>query len=390
MNWSQLPSPVIQCCHTLWQAGFQAYPVGGGVRDLLLGRQPLDWDVATSARPEQVSALFSQTIPTGIRHGTVTLPTEQGPIEITTFRQEGVYSDGRHPDQVSFDATLIQDLARRDFTINAMALDRNGTVIDPFDGQVHLAAKIIRCVGEPDRRFSEDALRMFRAVRFSAQLAFELPEDTAAAIRRCAPLAQRLAPERMLREVEQVLLSPRPGLSGALFGFGLIPGLPARRPEGILRLTRLPARPLERWAGLCACLLNSGVISGSATFLSSLRIDGKTIRSCASGEALWRAGLPMGDCAWRHALAQSGPEPCRAAAAMGGEGPLNQLESLLASRPCYTVEKLALSGGELTQLGYAGPAIGAVQRRLLSHVLDHPQDNCRERLLSLLPHGGPK
>lgn len=389
MDWNLLPRSVVCCCGVLWQAGFEAYPVGGGVRDLLLGRQPLDWDVATSARPEQVAALFPRSIPTGLRHGTLTLPTADGPIEVTAFRTESAYSDGRHPDAVTFGATLEQDLARRDFTVNAMALDKDGSVIDLFGGQEDLAAGIIRCVGDPDRRFSEDALRMFRAVRFAAQLDFDLKGETTAAIRRCAALAHRLAPERILHEMERTLLSPRPGMSGVFFDFGLIAGLPARRPKGVFSLAQLPARRLERWAGLCGCLLRNGIIADSTAFLTSLRLERRTLRACAAGEALWRQGLPQDDRQWRHALAQHGPDGCRAAAAMVDSGPLSALEQVISAAPCVTVGQLALSGGDLVRLGLSGPAVGETQRRLLDHVLDRPEDNTPAVLTALLTQNAP-
>ena len=181
-----IPAGVGGCLDTLRRTGHAAYPVGGCVRDLLLGRTPGDFDVCTDARPERVMELFPHTVPTGLRHGTVTVRTEDGPVEVTTFRREAGYADGRHPDAVDFDATLAEDLARRDFTVNAMALDENGMVIDRYGGQMDLFRNVIRCVGDPDRRFAEDALRMLRAVRFAAQLGFSIEKGTLDAIRRSA------------------------------------------------------------------------------------------------------------------------------------------------------------------------------------------------------------
>ena len=224
MGGHAVPPHAAACCRRLWEAGYEAYPVGGCVRDLLLGRTPPDWDVTTSALPEQVMALFPGAVPTGLRHGTVTLPTRGGPVEVTTFRTEGGYADGRHPDAVSFRATLREDLARRDFTVNAMALDRDGTVIDPFGGRADLAARLLRCVGDPALRFREDALRMFRAVRFSAQLDFALCDDLPPAIRANAGRASALSAERVHGELEAILLSPRPAKPGPLCGLPACPG----------------------------------------------------------------------------------------------------------------------------------------------------------------------
>ena len=164
-------------------AGCEAWCVGGCVRDLRLGRTPGDWDVTTNALPEQTLALFKdRAIPTGLQHGTVTVRTPERAVEITTFRRDGDYRDHRRPEQVTFTTSLEEDLSRRDFTVNAMAMDLRGTFQDPFGGTVDLEAGILRCVGEPERRFREDALRVMRGMRFSAVLGFELEEETAAAL----------------------------------------------------------------------------------------------------------------------------------------------------------------------------------------------------------------
>lgn len=384
MNRAQLSPGVDRCRRALWDAGHQAYPVGGCVRDLLLGRQPLDWDVTTSALPDQVLALFPGAVPTGVRHGTVTLPDPEGDIEITTFRAEEGYSDARHPDQVRFGVSLEKDLARRDFTVNAMALDRDGTVIDPFGGQADLAAGRLRCVGEAERRFREDALRMFRAVRFAAQLGFGLNEEMTGAIRCNAGRSAALSAERVRTEMERTLLSPRPGLTRMFFELGLMQRWAAGAPGELSALAALPAEAALRWAGLCGALLDARAISAAGEFLTQLRLDGRTVRACTGGEAVRRGGLPADGRGWRHALAQYGPAACRAAAAMEGAPTLAWLDALLAENPCVSVGQLALSGGELAGLGYSGAQIGRAQRRLLEHVLDRPEDNCRRRLLALL------
>lgn len=393
---NQIPAPVEACCAALRSGGFQAYLVGGCVRDLLLGRTPGDYDVATSARPEEVEVLFPRTVPTGKRHGTITVLTAAGAVEVTTFRREGAYTDGRHPDGVCFGSDLTADLERRDFTVNAMAFDPDGGVIDPFDGRGDLERRLIRCVGGAERRFAEDALRMFRALRFSAQLDFCLAGDTAAAIRACAAGAARLSPERVRQELEKTICSPRPALARDAFALGLMRPHARGVPGALDGLGRLPGRPLPRWAGLCAALLAADAIPDSHTFLAGLRLEGRVLRTCGAGEALWRAGLPTDGRGWRHALAQYGPEGCRAAAAMGemtsAPGVWAELEAVVAQAPCVTVGALALSGGEIAALGLTGPAVGAAQRELLSHVLDHPEDNTsaalRARLAALVPQTG--
>ena len=191
----QLPTQAALILQTLRQAGFEAYIVGGCVRDSLIGRKPGDWDITTSARPEMVKKLFRRTADTGLKHGTVTVMRGSEAYEVTTFRLDGAYSDSRHPDSVQFVTSLAEDLARRDFTINAMAYAPDCGVVDLYGGLEDLRQGKIRAVGNPAERFTEDALRMMRAIRFSAQLGFEIEEKTWNAI---SPLASRL--EKVSRE----------------------------------------------------------------------------------------------------------------------------------------------------------------------------------------------
>ena len=333
MSGWNLPGGVARCLAVLRGAGHAAHPVGGCVRDLLLGRRPGDFDVCTSARPEQTMALFDRTVPTGVKHGTVTVLTEGGPVEVTTFRREGGYADGRHPDGVSFDVGLTEDLARRDFTINAMALGPDGAVIDPFGGRTDLAAGLIRCVGDPDTRFAEDALRMFRAIRFAAQLGFAIEENTMAAVGRNAHRAALVSGERIKVELEKTLLSPRPEWAGEAIRLGLLAHLyPAKSCPDLWELRELPMEVIHRWRGFC----------------------GKT-------------GFPLERLPVERALRQGVLHPEREA-----------------------IKTLALSGGELAALGLRGKEIGDAQKRLAEHILIHPEDNQREKLLALLPFGQAK
>lgn len=327
MTWKDLPKGPVACLETLTGAGYAAYPVGGCVRDLLLGREPGDVDLCTSARPEQVMALFSHAVPTGLQHGTVTVPTENGNVEVTTFRREGGYADSRHPDTVSFDVGLREDLSRRDFTVNAMALSREGEVIDPFGGREDLEKKLIRCVGEADRRFSEDALRMLRAVRFAAQLGFTVEETTAAALSRNAFRAEKVSRERIKVEMEKTLLSPRPQMIGSMVETGLLNHLyPFPRGLDYSGLTALPPVREERWRGFCA-------LTGFP--LTALPVERKLRRA--------------------------------------------------VERPEETIiPTLALKPRDLMALGLEGPAISAAQRRLALHVLAHPEDNDSRKLQELL------
>ena len=206
----QIPEKVNRIIGTLTFAGYEAYAVGGCVRDALLGREPSDWDITTSASPREVKRLFPRTVDTGIRHGTVTVMMGKESFEVTTYRVDGVYEDGRHPSEVHFTKSLLEDLKRRDFTINAMAYNEETGLVDEFDGIGDLKRGLIRCVGDAGERFTEDALRMMRAVRFSAQLGFELEEDTRRAIRELCRNLEKVSAERIQAELVKLLVSPHP------------------------------------------------------------------------------------------------------------------------------------------------------------------------------------
>lgn len=327
MEWSQVPEPVRACCRTLWEAGYEACPVGGCVRDTLLGRVPGDWDVAAGARPETVQRLFPRTVETGMKHGTVTVLLSGMALEVTAFRKEEGYSDGRHPDGVSFGATLEEDLARRDFTVNAMALRRDGTLADPFGGQADLRAELIRCVGDPGRRFREDGLRLLRAVRFAAQLGFSIERETAAALAENAGRLDRVSGERVKAELEKILLSPRPELAALPVELGMLARFGAeKRKADLSALGGTEPAPIPRWGAFCM-----------ATGLDITRLP---------AERTLRRGVLH-------------PE-------------------------LRALEALSVTGADLYALGYRGGDIGKARRALLAHVEAHPEDNSRERLLEVL------
>lgn len=207
----RLPRSVVEIIDRLESLGYEAYAVGGCVRDTLLGREPEDWDITTSAKPEAVKKAFDRTIDTGIEHGTVTVMKNHVGYEVTTYRIDGEYEDNRHPKQVSFTGNLVDDLERRDFTINAMAYNPKTGLVDAFDGTSDLKRRIIRCVGDPDKRFDEDALRMLRAVRFSGQLQFTIEEKTRQAIVERAEHLQNISAERIRVEMTKLLISKDSG-----------------------------------------------------------------------------------------------------------------------------------------------------------------------------------
>nr|WP_297938668.1 CCA tRNA nucleotidyltransferase [uncultured Lachnoclostridium sp.] len=200
----EIPEKVEYILNVLLNNGYEAYAVGGCVRDVLLGRIPGDWDITTSAKPDQVKQLFRRTIDTGIQHGTVTVMLDKEGFEVTTYRIDGEYEDSRHPKSVEFTTNLVEDLKRRDFTINAMAYNHVTGIVDEFNGMEDLKRKRIVCVGNPEERFSEDALRMLRAVRFSGQLGFDIEENTKKAIKTLAPTIQNISAERIRVELDKL------------------------------------------------------------------------------------------------------------------------------------------------------------------------------------------
>ena len=206
----QLPDKVNNIIEVIQAAGYEAYAVGGCIRDSILGKEPDDWDITTSANPEVIKKLFDRTIDTGIQHGTVTVMMGKEGFEVTTYRIDGKYEDCRHPSEVTFASDLKEDLQRRDFTINAMAYNEKDGLIDIFEGRQYMERGIIRCGGDARERFGEDALRMMRAVRFSAQLGYEIEDKTKEAIKELAPALQKISAERIQTELVKLLTSNHP------------------------------------------------------------------------------------------------------------------------------------------------------------------------------------
>ncbi|MCR5440855.1 MAG: CCA tRNA nucleotidyltransferase [Lachnospiraceae bacterium] len=217
----RIPKDAKSIIDKLTGAGYEAYIVGGCVRDCLLGLVPDDWDITTNALPEQVKELFRRTIDTGIEHGTVTVMIGDEGYEVTTYRTDGAYSDGRHPDKVTFVPSLEEDLKRRDFTINAMAYNDSEGLVDLFGGRDDIEKKVIRCVGCADERFSEDALRMMRAVRFAAKLGYGIDNEALASIKKLAPTLSRVSAERITTELTKLLVSDHPEMIETLYETGL-------------------------------------------------------------------------------------------------------------------------------------------------------------------------
>ena len=216
-----LPENVKKIIDELENAGYEAYAVGGCVRDSILGRIPNDWDITTSAKPEEVKKIFKRTVDTGLKHGTVTVLMGKETYEVTTYRIDGEYEDSRHPKSVEFTSNLKEDLLRRDFTINAMAYNDTSGLVDIFGGMEDIEKKTIRCVGVAKERFTEDALRLLRAIRFAAQLGYTIEEETYEAIRELAPTLGKISAERIQAELNKTIVSDNPGMLKTAYELGL-------------------------------------------------------------------------------------------------------------------------------------------------------------------------
>ena len=384
------PKYVRQVLRSLQARGYEAYLVGGCVRDMVLGVRPHDWDICTSALPEQVMEVFPGALPTGLKHGTVTVRLNSRSVEVTTFRSEENYVDHRHPETVRFVGELTTDLSRRDFTINAMALSPDGLLMDPFGGLTDLERRCIRCVGSPELRFEEDALRMFRALRFSARLDFTIEEATLAAIGKKAHLASALAAERIRDEVEKTLLTPRPETVGLMQHLGLLDVFLCARADALPELkllTKLPRKALDRWMALCVILRRRGLISSVEDFLTALRLDSRTIRCCTDGAALLEGRKPRGAPEWKRLLRRWGVDTVSCAArcrdALDGGSSSRELKVVLKSGECFSMKHLAVGGDDLAALGLKGRELGEMLNFLLDYVIEYPDNNRRELLLSL-------
>ncbi len=403
----QIPQQVAYIIDKLNTRGFEAYAVGGCVRDTLLGREPGDWDITTSAKPEQVKALFRRTVDTGIQHGTVTVLIDRTGYEVTTYRIDGIYEDGRHPRQVEFTSDLLEDLRRRDFTINAMAYSHDKGIVDAFDGMGDLKRKVIRCVGNPMERFSEDALRILRAIRFSAQLDFSIEKETWEAIGQIAPNIAKVSRERIQVELTKLLLSDHPermmdvfetGISRYIFGesYQLLRGKPDV-PENISRLlketalserrnlqeaAKLPGKKYIRWA---AFLSRAGA-DGAVRILKDLKLDNETIRRVKTLVSWAGRELPEEEAFVRRGMSQMEPEVWDGVLDLNGYSPaIREMTRRIRERgDCLDLKHLAVSGQDLIAAGVTpGKEMGEILGRLLEHVLERPEDNRKEVLLGL-------
>jgi len=383
------PKYVKSVLSTLQAHGYKAFLVGGCVRDMLLNIKPQDWDICTDALPEEVQNIFTNSKPTGIKHGTVSVVAGKHIVEVTTFRKEENYINHRMPENVSFIGDLTTDLSRRDFTMNAIALSLDGLVFDPFYGIDDISNKIIKCVGDPAVRFEEDALRMFRALRFSARLHYDIEPNTLNAIKTKASLASSLSSERIRDEIQKMLMTDNTGLLNTTISFGLMDSFLTRSNEipDFRLISTLPQKTAYRWSAFCWMLLSNELINSAREFTTSLRLDGHTITNCESMCEIMSSTLPKDNHSWKIFLNKYGVDAamCAAAtydAALGSEY-VNQISKILKSGECFSIKHLAINGDDLVSLGYKGKEIGEMMQFLLDYVLEFPANNKYEILKAL-------
>lgn len=407
----QLPSNVKNIIAKFNEAGYEAYAVGGCVRDTLLGKEPQDWDITTSATPEEMKRIFTKTIDTGIQHGTVTVRMGGESYEVTTYRIDGEYEDGRHPKQVQFTSNLREDLRRRDFTINAMAYSDNAGLVDMFEGEKDLAERRIRAVGNPTERFSEDALRMLRAVRFAAQLGFTIEEETKEAIKVLAPNLRQVSKERIHTEFIKLLSSPHPEEVLTCYETGLLDQFFPELSEAIGRETRgavsvmlRTLREVKPDKDLRLCLLFDycgwgkedvcAYTSQLATkVLRSLKLDGNTIRRTSHLLKYLREDPENESAEVRKYFSEVGldygDDIVYLKKLIYGEAQVvaleEQLNEIKTKNYCVAIKDLAITGADLLALGISqGKEVGVYLKAALDYVLQEPEKNNKENLIEYI------
>lgn len=400
-----LPKDVKHIIDVLMENGYEAYAVGGCVRDSILGREPGDWDITTSALPMQVKGLFRRTVDTGIQHGTVTVMLGRNGYEVTTYRIDGKYEDSRHPESVEFTPKLEEDLKRRDFTINAMAYNDEHGIVDIFDGVGDLQRKIIRCVGNAHDRFDEDALRILRAVRFSAQLGFGIEENTAGAAKELAVNLKRISSERIHTEFNKMLKSPHPDYFSVADAIGIM--------EIVLPEYHVMSAEDKAFVGAlakeCACLLperyaamlfmsgrysEEGPADTAKRVLKRLKLDNDTINTASMLLRFGMLEITDDEPRIRHIIYETGDknilrildfrtayEKCIGNDIADVRRMYDICNMIFERGDCVSLKNLAITGKELIAMGVpAGRQMGEILNSLLMLVLDNPQLNDREQL----------
>ena len=408
----EMPRDVEWIIEKIRNHGFEAFAVGGCVRDTLLEREPGDWDITTSAKPEEVKGIFGKTVDTGLQHGTVTIIKNRNGYEVTTYRIDGEYHDGRHPETVEFTSNLKEDLKRRDFTINAMAYSHETEIVDEFGGMDDLANKVIRCVGLAHDRFTEDALRILRAIRFAAQLGFEIEADTYQAISDIAPNLKNVSKERIQVEMTKLLLSDYPEKVVMVEDTGICPYVTEHFvevfdqeraylerhgdcetavldiAESFAKVKMLPKEKSVRWAGFLRHMEPAKVRAS----LKGLKLDNETIDNGRTMVEAAQTPLAPEKPQIRRFLSRMSRyqfEGCLYLKELDGDVSVEEIRRLWReieeAGDCISLKMLAVNGGDLMAAGVEkGKMIGEILAWLLDMVLEQPERNTKEELLEKL------
>lgn len=398
----KMPMEALKIINTLNNAGFEAYIVGGCVRDEILGIAPKDWDITTSALPEQVKELFPHTVDTGLKHGTVTIVENKTNFEVTTYRIDGEYADFRHPEEVIFTQNLKEDLRRRDFTMNAIAYCDSDGFMDFFDGIGDIKRKIIKGVGSPSKRFNEDALRMLRAVRFSAQLDFDIEDNTYKAIKENAHLIKNVSAERIREELFKLIMSDFPERLVQLIDSGLseyvlpIINIPDRKELDLLLMAiKKSTKDLSVRLGI---LFNFISAKEAEKVLKDLKSDNKTIKEVTVIVEYCKKDLQDDRRQTRYILSEIGEELYKKVLnalfyiyyAKGNlvlcktcDNIFDEIDETIRKAHCFSLKTLELNGNILKANGIEnGKEIGNILKKALKYVLDEPSQNKKEILIS--------
>jgi len=388
----EMPRDVEWIIGKIREHGFEAFAVGGCVRDTLLNREPGDWDITTSAKPEEVKAIFGKTVDTGLQHGTVTVLKNRCGYEVTTYRIDGEYHDGRHPESVEFTSNLKEDLKRRDFTINAMAYSHETEIVDEFGGMEDLENHMIRCVGLAHDRFTEDALRILRAIRFAAQLGFEIEEETYRAIADIAPNLKKVSKERIQVEMTKLLLSNYPEKVWMVDATGISPYVTAEFPEVFegesgswQELKTLPKEKSVRWAGFLRHMEPAKV----RMILKGLKLDNETIDNGKTMVEAAQMPLAPEKAQIRRFLSRMSRyqfDGCLMLKELDGASDIAEIRKLWQeieeAGDCISLKMLAVNGGDLMKAGLKqGKEFGEILSWLLDMVLENPALNEKDRLM---------
>ena len=436
---TQIPKDALLIIKTLEQHGHEAYVVGGCVRDMIMGRTPNDWDITTSAKPEEVKAAFKRTYDTGIQHGTVTVIVDKEHYEVTTYRIEGEYKDSRRPEHVSFVKDITLDLSRRDFTMNAIAYHPERGYVDPYSGRKHIEKQLIKSVRDAKERFTEDALRILRAVRFSAQLGFDIDDNTIKGIKACKHLLKHISKERIRDEFLKICMSDRPEAIHTLYELGLLEYIlpefiptyatPQNHPHHVYDVAHhtieaMKHTPKQEVLRLSVLLHDIGKakvrttdqkgidhfyghpdVSAELTkkILKDLRFDNQTLKEVSllvryhdyhlrqhitkvyikemlkvTGEALFDQLLVVNEADARAQNLDKLPMKLEQIARIR-----KLKEEIIEKQECYSLKQLAINGGDLIKEGIApGKAVGEALEKALSYVIHHPEKNEKEILIT--------